>query len=383
MNQRAMKKNIFGQTSWRLASSDVELFVTETAGHLGPTTFDRRGHKFQPFAVAPWATEKVAPTIPTVVRVLRGDFFCMPFGGNETPYRGERHHIHGEPANRKWRLESLSRKSGRSTLHLSLRTRIRKGRVDKRIALIDGHNAIYSQHVISGMSGLMNFGHHATLKFPDEPKSGVISTSPFRYGQVFDQPIELPENLGYSILKPGAEIKTLRRVPTITGEVTDLSRYPNRRGFEDLIQLLQDPDDGVAWTAVTFPRKGYVWFALRDPAVLTGTVFWISNGGRHYAPWSSRHINVLGLEEVTSYFHLGLAESAKKNPFNTKGIDTALKLSPTRPLAINYIMAVAAVPRGFDRVRRIQLQRDSVTLYSDSNKRVQVALDSDFLNSVA
>ena len=65
---------------------------------------------------------------------------------------------------------------------------------------------------------------------------------------------------------------------------------------------------------MTFPAERFVWFALKDPRILRKTVLWISNGGRHYPPWNGRHINVMGLEEVTAYFHLGLADSARKNP---------------------------------------------------------------------
>jgi cobalt/nickel transport system permease protein len=42
-----------------------------------------------------------------VLRVLRGDFFCLPFGGNATAWHGEKHPLHGETANREWRLESF------------------------------------------------------------------------------------------------------------------------------------------------------------------------------------------------------------------------------------------------------------------------------------
>lgn len=381
MKRRPAKRTVYNQPSWRLASTDVEAFVTELAGHLGPVTFDRRGRRIQPYAVAPWATEKLDRSEPPLLRVLRGDFFCLPFGDNTTPYRGERHPPHGETANHKWRFESLTREGGRTGLHLSLKVRTRSGRVDKRIFLVDGHNALYCQHVVSGMTGLMNFGHHATIKFPDEPASGIISTSPFKYGQVFIEPVGVPADRGYSILKPGSEIKSLRRVPTITGQTTDLSRYPARRGFDDLIQLLQDPRRTTAWTAITFPRQRYVWFALKDPRVLTGTIFWISNGGWHMPPWNGRHISVMGLEEVTSYFAPGLAESARKNPFNARGFRTAVRLDRRRPLVVNYIMAAAPIPPGFDRVKRIQVRRGGVTLHADSSKRVELPLDTGFLRS--
>ena len=175
---------------------------------------------------------------------------------------------HGETANARWQFRSLETAAGRSCLHLSLATKVRPGRVDKRIWLVEGQNTVYSQHVVSGMSGPMNLGHHAMLKFPDAPGSGLVSTSRFVYGQVFPRAFEFPEHRGYSCLKPGAEFKSLEKVPTLTGETTDLTRYPARRGFEDLVMLVSDAQAPFAWTAVTFPAERYVWFALKDPRVL-------------------------------------------------------------------------------------------------------------------
>ena len=375
------KRVIYGQPSWRLASGEVEAFVTEAGGHLGPVTFERGSRRIQPYSVAPWVEEKVDATLPTILKVLRGDFFCLPFGGNATPYRGERHPVHGETANSRWKFESLETSAGRSCLHLSLRTKVRPGRVDKRITLVAGQNVVYSQHTVSGMKGPMNLGHHAMLKFPDSPGCGVVSTSRFAYGQVFPQPVERAENRGYSWLKPGAEFKSLEAVPTITGESADVTRYPARRGFEDIVMVVSNAAEPFAWTAVTFPGERYVWFALKDPRVLRETVFWFSNGGRHYAPWNGRHINVLGLEEVCSNFHPGLAESASKNPISDRGFPTCLMLNPNRPLVVAYVMGAAKIPAGFDRVVSIRATggNRAIRLQAASGKEVEAAVELDFL----
>ncbi len=370
-----------GQPSWRIATQDVEARLTETGGHLGPVTFERRGRKIQPYSVAPWTVQGPGASQPPVINALRGDFFCLPFGGNEGVWRGERHPIHGEPANRRWRLESIDRSSTGIALHASMTTRIRRGRIDKTIALRTGHQALYCRHVISGMSGRTSLGHHAMLRFPDADGSGIISTSPFRHGQVMPDALEDPAGLGYSLLEPGSTFKSLRKVRTITGAFTDLSRYPARRGYEDLVMILSDPEATFAWTAVTFPAQRYVWFALKDPRVLAGTVFWISNGGRHYAPWSSRHVNVMGLEEVTGYFAYGLPEAARPNDLSRHGFRTSLALDPRRTTTVNYIMGIAAIPRGFDRVRSLRRRPDGVTLTSAGGRRVDVPLDSAFLDT--
>jgi hypothetical protein len=188
---------------------------------------------------------------------------------------------------------------------------------------------------------------------------------------VFPDAFEVPAQRGYQSLKPGARFTSLRRVPALAGGPADLTRYPARRGFEDLVMLTGDDSRPFAWTAVTFPRQRYVWFALKDPRVLTNTILWISNGGRHYPPWNGRHVNVLGLEEVTAHFHYGLAESVRAK--------VCRQLDPDRPLVVNYILAVAPVPAGFDRVTAIRAGDQSVTLRAASGRSVRVPLDAGFL----
>ncbi len=192
-------QTIFGQPSYVLANRQVSAAVTQLAGHLGPVRF-RLGRKtISPLAIAPWWNEKLPGGTLPLIRVLRGDFFCLPFGGNAAPYRGEQHPAHGETANARWRFESLAQTGAATTLHLSLRTRVRAGRVDKRITLRTGQTAIYQEHIISGVTGPLNPGHHATLQFPDRPGAGRLSTSACVHRQVFIDPVGIPEQQAYSL----------------------------------------------------------------------------------------------------------------------------------------------------------------------------------------
>ena len=146
--------------------------------------------------------------------------------------------------------------------------------------------------------------------------------------------------------------------------------------------VVADANEPFAWTAVTFPKERYVWFALKDPRILRQTVMWISNGGRHYPPWSSRHINVFGLEEVTSWFHVGLAESAAKNPTSDKGYPTSVTLRAGEPFTISYIMGIAKIPPGFDRVKSIEpgARQQQIILRSANGRQVKAAVDLAFLS---
>jgi hypothetical protein len=374
-------ETVLGQPSWSFGSGLVRATLTRCGGHLAPVTFTlESGKTVQPFAVAPWAERKLPRGVPDLLRSLRGDFFCCPFGGNGSPWRGERHPPHGETANGSWSLVSLKAGEGRSTLHARLRTRVRKGQVDKFLTLIDDHTALYSCHVISGMQGPMSVGHHALLKFPAQA-GGRVSTSRFEHGQVLPSAFESPEEGGYQSLRPGAAFRSLKRVPRQDGSHADLTVFPARPGYDDLVLLAAPTRLPFAWSAVTFRQPSHVWFALRDPRSLRSTLLWMSNGGRHYPPWNGEHSRVLGIEDVTANFHYGLAESARSNPLRRRGIATALPLDRGRPTTIRYIMGVAAVPMRFDQVADIRPVGGGVELVASNGLRSRARIDLGFLDA--
>ena len=373
---------IAGQPSWQVASDTISAAVTRTAGMLGPVTFSLKNGDCSPYSLAPWAEagETIDKGLPPLIHALRGDFFCLPFGGNDTAYRGEQHPPHGETANRNWTCKGLRETEGRHELHLQLKSKTRPGLVDKHLILRDGHSAVYQRHVVSDMSGPMTPGHHAMLKLPEEPGCGRISTSAFAHGQVLPFPFENPEIGGYYTLKPDAAFKSITKVPLNTGGTADVSRYPARKGFDDLVMLVAKPSLKLAWTAVTFPKTRRVYFALRDPKVLRNTILWMSNGGRHYAPWSGRHTAVLGIEDVTAYYHIGLAESVRKNPLKTKGFPTTVTLNAKKPFVVNYIMGMTDIPAGFDEVKRIRaIGGSTIELSAKSGKKTTATVDTEFL----
>lgn len=386
---RIESKTIAAAPSWVFRSDLAEAALTQQGGHLAPVFFRTPRGVVQPFAIAPWMEDACRPPPGDALHSLRGDFFCLPFGGNETPWRGERHPAHGETAVARWRQPALHELPGATGVEFSamLRTRIRLGKVTKRIHLRHGETNLYCRHELCGYTGPLNLGHHAMLVFPDENGPGHIALSPWREGRVLPIPFESPAAGGYSSLKPGAPFRTLKRVPLAAGGFADLTTYPAREGFEDLVMLSSrrtHPGTSriasrFAWTTVTFPHAGWLWFTLKDPLTLASTVLWHSNGGRHYVPWSGRHRRVLGLEEVTSYFHLGLAASASPNPLSRAGIPTVLKLRPKSPLNINIIMGVVAIPRGFDRVEKITPVPGGVLFRSVSKKQLHHSLDLSFL----
>ncbi len=356
---------IAGEPSWVLRSNLVELAVTRQGGHLAPVTFDRTKRPIRPFHISQFASEfKPGPILP-ILKVLRGDFFCLPFGGNVKPFRGEQHLLHGETANGRWKFASSESRDGEHCLTLEMPLRVRRGHVTKRVMLRDGENVIYQEHIVRGMSGPNCPGHHPNLECHSR---GNIALSPFLRGSTSAHLLGKPEDQLYCGLKTGFNFHKLGKVPLIYGGKSDLSVYPSRRGFTDVIHILADPKREVAWNTVTFPEEGWLYFALRDPRVLRQTMIWFSNGGTYSKPWQGRHLNVLGLEDVTCFYGEGMAGSAQPNTWTRRGVPTSLRFDARKPTSIRYIMGVSRVPRGFDRVKHVSFEKGRVVFHGNRGK---------------
>lgn len=384
--QDAEVETVNSQRCFVISSDQVTLAITETGGHMAPVTFFRTSdHPVQPYHISPWQDEPASSMPAPVLVPLRGDFFCMPFGGNQTAFGNEQHPPHGEIAGAAWKHEATRKSGQKTTLVLSFETKVRPGKVTKEISLVDSQNVVYSRHTIEGFGGRVPLGHHATLAMPDEEGSVRLAASDFRFGVTYPGLFSDPKLREYQALQPGAKWTKLSRVPRAWKEQpdTDLSRMPGAQGYADLVQIFNEPADrtgGVAWMTATFAKDGYLWFSLKDPAVLNSTVFWMENRGRHGHPWNGRN-NCLGLEDVTAFFADGLVASAEPNMISKEGIATAVELSNDRPTVVNYIQGVAKIPSGFDVVSKAEFAPGQVTFWSESGGKTVVPVKHEFLHS--
>jgi hypothetical protein len=373
---------IRGQDSFLLNSSAVKLAITRAGGMLGPVTFfPHDSRPVEPYAIAPWAEEKLPTDTSTMITALRGDWFCSAFGENREAWAGQHLPPHGETANGTWRgMERVVTSAG-SWLRLAIDLPLQGGYVESTTALLADHTVVYQRHDLRGLTGPCNPGHHATLAFPDRAGAGALSFSRLVHARTYVDRLEQPTRGGYSWLKPNVEITDPCVVPGIDGSMTDLTRYPARRGFEDIAILCADPTQDFAWSAVTFAEEQYVWFALRDPKLLASTLLWFSNGGRHYPPWNGRHRNVMGIEDVTAFFHVGIAASCAENALSRQGIRTCIGAQRDARVSIPYIQGVARIPMGFDRVVSIErAAHDRICLVAESGAAVEVGCRLDFLH---
>ena len=378
---RALLQVVHQEPAYCFGPASTRVCITRTAGMMAPVTFFADSDSpIQPYHIAPWCNEGTAPDLIPLLAVLRGDFFCAPFGGNDEPFDDVQYLPHGEAANETWDCVDVRDTVDGSAIHLTQTQKLRAGRIHKRIAVVEGQSVVYSRHDLEGFDGPMCFGHHPNLYVPPEAGAGKLSFAPIRHAHTYVHPTERPEERGYSILKPDAAIEDLTRCPTIDGETTDLTRYPSRRGYEDLVMLCAAEGLRFGWTAFALPKLGYVWFSLKDPRVLVSTLLWMSNGGRHMPPWNGRHVNVIGLEEITAFFHEGLASSAKKNFINEMGVPTHRVLKPNETHSIPFIQGVARIPLEFKGVSRIEAaDKEALRIVDEAEREVTVAVDWKFL----
>jgi len=380
----AASRSVHSQPSAILATKDVEVAVTTRGGHMAPVTFFRSSDRpVQPYSVSPWQDEAPLPMPAPVLVTLRGDFFCMPFGGNSAEVAGEKHPPHGEIVGEPWEVVGTKQAGDVSTLTMEIDTKVRKGRVIKELSLVDGQNAVYSRHTIEGFAGRAPLGHHATLAMPEKEGAVRIATSPIRFGMTCPGVFSDPKQREYQALLPGAKWTDLAKVPVAWKGAADadLTRLPGRYGYADLVQLVNESSEktgGPAWTTATFADEGYLWFALKDPAVLTTTVFWMENHGRHGHPWNGRN-NCLGLEDVTAFFADGLAASVSENLLSKEGIATAVTLTADKATTVNYIQGVVRIPEGFENVKTLEFAPGEVTFVSTTGKRVTAPVRHEFL----
>jgi hypothetical protein len=379
-------RTIHSQPSFVIANKQTELAVTRLGGQMSPVTFFRdSAEPVQPYYISPWQDEKIAEFGAPVLVPLRGDFFCLPFGGNSEASGGEKHPVHGEIAGAEWTLVGGKKNGAVTTVTISIETKVRKGRVTKELSLVDGENVVYSRDTIEGFAGSVPLGHHATLAMPSEDGTVRLAASKFRFGMTYPGLFSDPLQGEYQSLLPGTRWTDLAKVPVAWKGAADadLTRLPARYGYADLIQLINEPSDktgGPAWMTATFPKSGYVWFSLKDPAVLRTTLFWIENHGRHGSPWNGRN-NCLGLEDVTGYFADGLAGSIKDNVLTKEGVKTTVDLTADKPTAVNYIQGAAKIPDGFEIVKTIEFAPGKATLVSPTGQKVVVPVQHEFLKT--
>jgi hypothetical protein len=309
---------------WHLTSDRVSVRISSIGGFVDQVTID--GH-LAPLHTAPWLNETLPDDIPPMLAHLSGDFFCAPFGAADVDPTENR--PHGATANREWIPLEVREDAG----HWVLDGTVNGASVHKHVWLEAGEPMVYQEHVLIGGSGSIPVAHHLMLKVnaPIE-----LRFAPYEWIGTPPEAVEPDPTIGRSLLAYNRVFEKIEEAPLADGTTVDLSVYPTMDRHEDIIMLRTRRDLEKGWVTAVCREEDWMFFAEKDTATLPGTVLWMSNGGRDYAPWNGRHTGVIGIEETCSWFHLGHKASTEPNPLSEAGYPTALQLEPGVSTRIRY-----------------------------------------------
>ena len=371
-----------GQPCYTIENKLIKVYITLQGGHL-TADFNCNGENIDPFFYAPWSAETKQENIDWILHILRGDPFCFPFGSGKEPYQGKKYSHHGKTANDLWDFMEIEELPGKKRLKLVIKLDNNEGSVEKAITLTDKSPLIYDQHTINNFFGKTSLGHHHIFHLPYDKNSAIVDLSKPIAGFTPPIPAYHPREgdgieSGYSWIKHNQSIEDLSRVECIDGSWVDLSHFPIPKGYAEIILFVSDPKRDFCYSAISVPKKGFCYFQLKDPRILSSTMFWISNGGQYNLPSQRKIDSVLALEEVTGYFHFGREKSVSSNPLSKKGYKTYISINDL--LKINMIYGVFPISKDFKGIKDI-IKKDEQTIQVVGKKgeKIDIPCFIDFL----
>jgi hypothetical protein len=337
-----------------IATDGITLVFNRDGGIIDELTIDTADGPLRPLHKAPWvrAGEELPSHVAPVETRLAGDFFCAPFGASAPDVP-----IHGWSANGHWNADGqLTNSDGSLTARYRLEQSVHGAEVSKEITLVAGQPIVYQRHVFKGGSGHIPIAHHAMIRVPG---GAQLSFSPKAFGRT---PLGAPETdpaRGNSNLAYPQTFASLKEVKLRDGRTVNASHYPFDHDHEDLVVLAEAPGAKLGWSAAVAIADGFVFFAVKDAVRLPETILWMSNGGRSYSPWNSRHRAVIGIEEAATSMHV-TGDLGGAAPTSEAGLATGLTLGGENE--IRYAFGAIAVPSGWSEIKDIKASRDQLVL---------------------
>lgn len=331
---------------WQLAWEHGRADVQALGGMLGPVSFrlsDQR--ELDALHVAPWSGMTAADGLPGVLRRLRGEWPCVPFGRVDRPHDlppGWHTHAatdawtHGYPANHRWRcVEADARR-----IHLALDypDDAAVASVERTIA-VDPHAPALdiALTIRARRPARLPAGLHPTFRLPPTP--GRVHVVLGSHDGIHSYPANPPGAIGR--LQPDRVSAHLHAMAGIDGPL-DLSRLPLAAPGEELMQVRGLRGAGTnapfALRYLDYGASVGIWW---DSEQLPDLMLWVSNGGRIHFPWLGRHF-AIGAEPVNSLFDLGRVASAP--PGHPLADRLGVLLDPDRPLQLRYRIAAWLTP---------------------------------------
>jgi hypothetical protein len=340
-----------------LRHGDSDLTLDPTVGNIPAWQVGGR----HPLHAAPWRAEQAVqdnPDIPLVNKRLAGDFLCMPFGlddlGGDPP--------HGHPANSDWQVI----RTDVAEAHLRLSVPVRGATIDKLVQIVGP--VLYQTHRVEGGQGAVSFAHHPMSRMAE---GGRLSFSPKR--AALTDPV--PQYAGHGLWALNQTRPDLS-LACEDGTEWDLRTYPAGHKVEDFCILVEARGARIGWSVLMRNAEDDMLVVLKDAGLMPVTMLWVSNGGRDFPPWNSRHTGVIGIEDGCAAGATGLAASVSDNRLTAMGVPTTLPLGGTHTL--RHAMVSLPRPPGWAEITQLTLAKGQLTLTEAGGAHISVPFDTRF-----
>lgn len=329
--------------SWRLQWAFGSAEVQALGAMLGPVTFrldaDRQ---LQVMHVAPWDGTPGSLELPGVLRRLRGEWPCVPFGRIDAPadlpanwqvFSPDDDWPHGYGANHIWTCEHAD--SGQILMAINYPDSAPIERIERRVRAVPDAAALDISLVVHPRRAVvLPVGLHPTFHLP--PPSRRVRLELGQHDGIFTYPSRSAG--GTTRLRPGQCGRSLEAMPGEEGPI-DLSRLPLERDGEELLQIrgLRSTGDEAPLRLRYLDHDASVglWW---DNSQLPDLMLWVSNRGRREFPWQGQHV-ALGAEPLNSLFDLGRV--AKAPPGHPLADRLGVELVVGRPWKTSYRIAAS------------------------------------------
>jgi hypothetical protein len=294
--------------SWRLDWAFGSAEVQALGGMLGPLHLRLDAERdLQVMHVAPWAGTTGSLALPGILRRLRGEWPCVPFGRIDLPpdlppgwqpIDPDDIWPHGYSANHHWTCEYADQE--RVCLAIDYPDDSPVARIERHVQVVPDSPALDMELVIHPRRSLrLPAGLHPTFRLPQS--GGRVQLELGRHDGIFSYPSRSAGAI--SRLLPDSRAERLESMPGIGG-MLDLSRLPLDADSEELLQVRAlRASPGAAPLSLHYldydARVGLWWDSGQFPDLM----LWLSNRGRPEFPWQGQHV-ALGAEPVNSVFDL-------------------------------------------------------------------------------
>lgn len=324
------------------------LQVHPRGGMFGPGTFLLSdGRQVSPFYVAPWWNEPESASLDGLMKTLRGEWPCVPFGFgmpkesfppdwqdviDNSWVDGP---VHGYGSNHDWTFEPQS-DPREVRLYIDYPADEDVARLERVIAADPDAAAIeVGLRIFARKDCRVPVALHGCFAVPDAP--GAVELVPGNYRQGLTHPTTVEP--GVDCFMPSQSFQNLDAVPGRDGGVINAAQLPLDRSAEELLQL----NDCDGHFDLLNHKDGYQLRFDWDASLLPSVLLWYSNKGRQYAPWNGRCLSI-GIEPTASAFGLAPQTSVSENPIAQDGTRTWVECSAAQPVDIRYRISVSNLP---------------------------------------